>query len=384
VHHAGPERAVQIGPTVADGLIEPLEFPPLSSAVVPGDRVVLAAELRVPGLSAIIAALWPVLESAGVGAGDVCVLQPASLMPTQTRDPRGELPAAVRQTVRWQIHEAAQPEACGYLASSASGERIYLARELLEADFVLPIGVAAFDPILGYRVPGAVLYPGLSNSEAFAKTMGQGHSELRPEDDRPFRQLVDEIVWLLGLQFAIQVVPHRHSGAASAVLAGSLEAVERKTRKLLDRGWRVQRPARADSVVAAISSGNGPTCWDDVGAAVEAAQKLVARGGRIVLLTDLAEAAGPGIELLRTQSSARGALQQLRSQTPPDWRAASRLATAADWASVYLLSRLDAALTEELFLTPLESEQEVQRLLEMTDSCVLLAGAQHTYAEITS
>lgn len=384
VHHSGPEKSVQIEPTVADGLVEPLEFPPLASAVVPGDKVVLAAERRVPGLSAIVAALWRVLESSGVAPGDVCVLQPASLMPTDLPDPRCELPDAVRSSVQWHIHDASKPEACGYLASAASGERVYLSRELLEADFVLPISIAAFDPMLGYRGPGAVLYPGLSNVEAFAKTLGRGHSELGPDDDRPYRQLIEEIVWLLGLQFAIQTLPHRHGGAASAVLVGGIEAVARRARKLLDRGWRVQRPARVDTVVAAVSSGEEPIRWDEVGAAVEAAQKLVTRGGRIVVLTDLAEAAGPGIELLRSQSSARGAIQQLRSQTPPDWLAASQLATAADWASVYLLSRLEANLVEELFLTPLESEQEVQRLLDMTESCVLLAGAQHTYTEITN
>jgi nickel-dependent lactate racemase len=384
VHHGGPERSVQIGPTVTDGLAEPLEFPPLASAIVPDDRVVLVVDRRVPGTAAIVAAIWRVLESAGVQPRDVCVLQPAALTHTELPDPRLVLPAAIRNEVQWHVHDATKEDACGYLASSASGERIYLSREVLEAEFVLPISVAEFDPLLGYRGPGAVFYPGLSTAAAFGKTLGQGHSELQPDDDRPLRQLVEEIVWLLGIQFAIQTIPHRHLGSAAAVLVGSVEAVARRAKKQLDRGWRVQRPARTDTVVAAVSSGDGATLWEDIGAAVESAQKLVTRGGRIVVLSDLAQTAGPGIELLRSQTSARGALQQLRTQTPPDWLAASRLASAADWASVYLLSRLEPAIVEELFLTPLESEKEAQRLLDMAENCVLLAGAQHTYAEITS
>ena len=383
MHHSGPERSVQIGPTVADGLADPLEFPPLASAVVPGDRVVLAVERHVPGAAAIVAAIWGVLESVGVEPRDVCVLQPAALAHEDLPDPRSELPETVRSTVRWHVHDATKEDACGYLASSASDERIYLSRELLEADFVLPISVAEFDSVLGYRRPGAVFYPGLSTAAAFGKTLGQGHSELRPDDDRPLRQLVEEIVWLLGVQFAIQTIPHRHAGSAAAVLVGNVEAVAQRAKNQLDRSWRLARPERADTVVAAISAVNGPTRWDDIGAAVEAAHKLVTRGGRIVVLSDLAQAAGPGIELLRSQSSARGALKQLRTQTPPDWLTATQIASAADWATVYLLSRLDATVVEELFLTPLESEREVQRLLDMAETCVLLAGAQHTYAEIT-
>jgi nickel-dependent lactate racemase len=382
VHHGGPERAVQVGPTVTDGLAEPLEFPPLSAAIVPGDRVALVADRRVPGLTAIIAAVWRVLETAGVQAKDVAIVQPAALFASELPDPRTELPTDVRGEVVWHVHDATRDDACGYLASSATGERIYLAREVLEADFILPISAAGFDPVIGFRGPGAVFYPGLSTSAAFGKTLGQGHSELGPDDDRPLKQLVEEIVWLSGVQFAIQTVPHRQRGEAAAVLVGGVEAVARRAKKQLDKYWRVKRTGRVDTVVAAVTPTEGATRWEDVGSALETAQKLVERGGRIVLLTDLAQPLGPGIELIRQQTSARSALKALRGQTPPDWLAARQFAAAADWAGVYLLSNLEPDVVEELFLTPLESEAEVQRLLDMTAECILLAGAQHTYAEI--
>jgi len=382
VCHSGPAESVQVGPTVTDALAEPLDFPPLATAVVPGDRVVLAVDRRVPESSAIVAAVWRVLESVDVAPGDVCILQPAALTHVDLPDPRQALPSNTRDEVKWHVHDAAQDDTCGYLASSASGDRIYLNRELLDADFVLPISVAAFDPVLGYRGPGAVFFPGLSNAAAFAKTLGVGHSELGPEDDRPLRQLVEEIVWLLGVQFAIQTIPHRQPGVAGGVLAGSVEAVERGARRQLNREWRLSRSERSDTVVAAVAASDGPTRWEDIGAAVEAAQKLVARGGRIVVLSDLSQAAGPGMELMRSQRSARTALRELRTKMPPDWLAASQLASAADWASVYLLSHLDGAVVEELFLTPLANEGETRRLLEHSEECVLLGGAQHTYAEI--
>ncbi|HUQ68944.1 MAG TPA: lactate racemase domain-containing protein, partial [Planctomycetaceae bacterium] len=303
VHHVGPTSDVAVGPTLTDLLAQPLDFPPLATAVVPGDRVVLAVEWGVPGVEAIIAAVWAVLRDAEIRPEDVLILQPATWEAGPKVDPRSALPAAVRELVRWKTHDPTAHEACGYLAASASGERIYLSRDVLEADFILPISTARFDPVLGYRGPCAVFYPGLSTPEAFAKAHGHGHSELRPEDDRPLRQLVEEIGWLLGILFAIQVVPSSHRGGSAELMVGNLEAVAQGSRKLLDRHWRLKLPDRVQTVVAAVSAAAGPVTWESVGQAVETATHLVARGGKIVLLTDLAATPGPGIDLLRGQRS---------------------------------------------------------------------------------
>jgi nickel-dependent lactate racemase len=382
VHHAGPTRDVEVGSTLADCLASPLDFPPLAKALVPGDRVVLAVDWGVPAVDAVVSAVWSVLRDAGIEPADVLVLQPATWDAHPRRDPRGGLPPGVRDAVRWKVHDPTAAEVCGYLASSASGDRIYLARDLLETDFILPISTAKFDPVLGYRGPCALFYPGLSTTEAFAKTHGQGHPELRPEDDRPLRQLVEEIGWLMGVQFAVQLVPSSHRGQAAELLVGNLEAVAQGARRVLDRDWRLTLPERMQTVVAAVSSAEGPVSWEALGAAVETAQQLVERGGKVVLLTDLSAAPGPGMELLRSQRSAKAALKPLRTHTPPDLLPASQLATAADWATVYLLSRLESTLVEELFCTPLESEQEVTRLLADAERLVLLGSAQQTHAEI--
>jgi nickel-dependent lactate racemase len=384
VHHAGPSHDVAVGPTLAELLAQPLDFPPLAAAIVSGDRVVLVVERDVPGLEAIVAALWNVLRDAGVRAEDLLILQPATWDTVLKRDPRATLPADVRNVVGWKTHDPTVNEACGYLASSAGSERVYLARELLDADFILPVSTAKFDPVLGYRGPCAVFYPGLSTTDAIAKAHGQGHSELRPEDDRPLRQLVEEIGWLLGVQFAVQVVPAAQRGEAAELLVGNVEAVAQGARKLLDKHWRLSLPERLETVVAAVSAAERPVTWDAVGQALETATHLVSRGGRIVLLTDLEAEPGPGVELLRGQRSAKAALKPLRAAAPRDLLPATQLATAADWATVYLLSGLDSAVVEELFCTPVESEAEVVRLLAASEKLVLLGSAQQTHAEIAS
>jgi hypothetical protein len=52
---------------------------------------------------------------------------------------------------------------------------------------------------------------------------------------------------------------------------------------------------------------------------------------------------------------------------------------AADWANVSLLSRLDPGLVSDLFLVPLESERELQRLLEMEHLTAIIESAQHAF-----
>ncbi len=381
--HSGPDTTVEIASTVRSGLSQPLDFPPLNTALVDGDRVVLAMDRGLCEAASIVAGVWPVLAECQIRPQDVLILQPAGWKSSaQQADPRHLLPEAARDAVRWETHDPTKEGSCGYLATSADGERIYLARGLLDADFVLPITLASFDPLQGTRSPMSVLYPGLSTPEAFAKTHGQGHRELRPEDDRPVRQLIEEIGWLLGVQFAVQLIPGGRRGTTAEVLAGGAESVQRQALQHLNAAWRASWPARPETVLVTVPTADGATTWDEVGQALETARNVVAHGGKIVVLTDLQAPPGAGMELLRSQPSPRAALQPLREQAPPDLQAAAQWANAADWARIYLLSRLDAELVEDLFAVALNNVGEAERLMASVDECAIITTAQSTFAEI--
>ena len=381
--HQGPDQDVALAAAVRQALQQPLDLPPVHAGILPGDRVVLAVEPNAPILAEVVAAVWDELAAAGVQAADVLILQPAELPGRPRFDPRAQLPEAVRSQVEWKIHDPTAADSCGYLASSAAGERVYLAREILDADFVLPISVAGFDPLLGYKPPGNVLYPGLSNLDAYKKTLGVAHQELQPEHDRPLRQLIHEISWLLGALYSLQVLPSTRRGQATAVLVGQPEAIFARAQVLLDEHWRVRVSERVETVVVAIPTTTHEVHWEDLGRALQAAQGLVQRGGRIIALTDLKQAAGPGVQLLKEQRSPRVALPPLRALAPEDLIPATQLATAADWAQVYLLSQLPTSDVEDLFCQPLESEAELARLLAGVEQCVVLGGAQFMHGEVT-
>lgn len=380
----GPAPLEDLRGAVRAALETPLDFPPLEQAVIPDDRVVLVLDRGVPDAGSLVAEVWQRLAGRGVDPANVTVLQPADQTAGPASDPRHALPKGVRESVAWQVHEAASEEAgvCHYLATTAAGERIYLSQTLLDADIAITIGRLGFDPLLGVRGTNSVFYPGLSTAEAVKRAHGQGHSELGPDDDRPLRQVVDEIGWLLGTQFTIQVVPAA-AGGTGDVLAGSVDSVLRKGREILAERWTVRVPERVDTAVVAVDQDADGHGWRQIAAALAAARRLVSRDGRIVVLSQLAEAPSEGIEQLRRSEAPRDAFRPLRETAPPDLLAATQFAEAVDWARVYLLSRLDSDLVEDLFCVPVESADEVARLLAAGDeSCVFIGSAQHADARV--
>lgn len=380
-HCAAPEGVTDVAAALWGALRQPIEFPPLRQCVFPDDRVVLAVERDVPFAETLIAGLWEELHAAGVLPGDVIVLQPADLLGAELPDPRAELPPEARAAVQWKVHDFSDKARCGYLASSTGGDRLYLAREALDADVLITVGQVAYDSVIGYRGTNSVFYPGLSNADASQRARGQGHSELGPEHERPLRALADEIGWLVGTQFTVQVLPAAGGGVAD-VLAGLAEPVLRRAKQVLAQDWTVRLDDRCDVVLATVDGSSRGDAWRKLGAAVDAARGIVSRGGRIVVLSDTNADVGVGMQMLRDCAEPADALQPLQNIAPPDMLPAIQLASAADWASVFLLSDLDPELAEELFLTPVQNHAELQRLLAGGSQCAVLESAEFVSARV--
>lgn len=362
-------------------LADPAGFPPLSQMCIPDDRVVLALDRGTPEAAQVVAEVWSVLERVGVSPGHVTILQPASLESAPAVDPRASLAPEVARHITWKSHDPTNPTGLSYLAATTDGERIYLARELTDADVCLSIGTIGYDPVLGYRGTNSVFYPGLSSADAIRELHGMSSAELGPDDDRRSRQLVDEVGWLLGSQFTIQVLPGG-SGGPAMVFAGANEVVLQQGRDWLRQHQLVEIPSRVPAVLVAVDADASGHGWRHVAAALDVAQRLVERGGTIVVLSELDQPLGPGLQLIKSSASAKHALKPLREALPPDFIPATQLAHAADWARVYLLSRMPAETVEELFLTPLETPQEAVRWLKGLDSFGVIAGAQHCIGRI--
>ena len=378
-----PEPLTDVAASALAALENPLDFPPLKQAVIPDDHVVLAVDAGTPNASSLVAACWTCLEKAGITAENVLILETDSVGDSaSSSDPRQELPEEIRGRVAWRRHLPGRADDCAYLASTAAGERIYLAPELVHADAIVSIGPLGFDPLLGYRGTNSVFYPGLSTAEAIKKTQGQGHQELRPDDERPLRQMVDEIGWLLGTLFTLQVVPSV-AGGVSEVLAGAIDSVLRQGKRRLDQLFRIELEYRVETVVAAIGSDTADP-WHALGTTLAVARNLVGRDGKIVLLTSLDQPPQSGVELLQSHDEPLDILEKLRHMSPDDHFAATQLAMTLDWASVYLLSRLPEEQVEQLGIMPIGKTTEVERLLAREDQIVFIPAANHSFGRVRS
>jgi hypothetical protein len=73
----------------------------------------------------------------------------------------------------------------------------------------------------------------------------------------------------------------------------------------------------------------------------------------------------------------RRVVRRIRKEKPQDLLPATQLAKALSRSRVYLLSRLDETLVEELGLAAVSEAEEIARLASRHESCILLANAQY-------
>ncbi len=374
----GPRCCGDVAAATRHALQTPLDFPTLDQAVLEDDKIAIALDRQTPGSATIIAEIWRVLATRNVQPENVTIIQPAALSKMPEPDPRSLLPEEVRSVIGFKVHDPTNPASCGFLTKVSSGEDIYIARELIDAGMVIPVGVTAFDPILGYRGTNSVLYPGLSNVEAIKRSLGLTHQELAPSNIRPIRQIIDEIAWLMGIQFAVQVTPASNQEPYQ-VISGNTETVFNECKTQLNHNWLISVPRRLKTVVVAVSQDAAGHGWNQLTAALACAEQLVETGGQIVVLSEVSEAPGEGVRMLTRFRNADECLPALIEVKPLDFMQAARLVGAARRARIYLLSQLKSELVEDLFMQPLQSLKEVERLVKNSASCAFIESAQHAF-----
>jgi nickel-dependent lactate racemase len=358
---------------VAQALDEPIDYPPLTRTATPGDRVVVALDEGLPQASQIVAAVIHALLRAGVDPDGITVLQTAEDSRSCIADPGPGIPADARQRIRLLVHEPSDRGSLAYLAATKNGEPIHLNRALADADVLLPIGCVRRRGQQGFRGVHSPIFPAYSDQRTqlrFRTVDALGSAA----DRKGLVQEVANVGWLLGVSFTIQVVPGPGARVLH-VLAGHVDAVRRRSRELYEAAWRFTAPRRASLVVASIEGGTAQQTWQNVGRALGCAERLVEEGGAIALCCELAGEPGPAVRRLATATSRGEALRHIRHERAADLLPALQLARSVGRCHVYLLSRLDRALLEDLQISPLQDSTELARLARRHATCILLANA---------
>ena len=356
---------------VAAILLDPLDFPPVSQATVPGDQIVLAVDRAVPQAAAVVAGVVHALLDGHAEASDIIIV---STDPEASR-----LTELLAEDLRAQIsvitHDPRASDAIGYLATSQEGKQLRFHRALLEADVVLPIGTLRLDEGLSYFGINSGLFPAFSDAETIERFRSPGTTGTAVHQRRRTDE-AEEAAWQLGTQFTLQVAPGPRDSILH-VLAGDARSVAKRGRELCEMAWRHESPAQAELVVASIEGGPEHQTWDNFSRALFSASRAVRDGGSIVLCTELSCPPGPALQKLKADASEDHLLHELRRDRSEDAVAAALLVSQRLRAHVYLLSHLDQEVVEDLGLGYVGGADEVERLSRQFDSCILLGNAQH-------
>ena len=350
---------------VAAALSSPEGFPPISSACVPGDHVVIALDGDVPRPEALVSGTVHALREGGAEMDiEVVCAQAAtakSLQSLQLKD------------VVVSVHDPNDEKKLTYLAASKEGQPIYFSRALHDADVVIPIGVMRPEDSFGYVGVSGALFPAFSDTatrERFQAPSSVQHAVHR----RRRREEAAEAAWLLGIQFTIQVVPGP-DGSVLHVLAGDCQCVEKRGRKLCDTAWTFKTPSRAPLVIAAIDGADDQQTWENFARALQAAKHAADDGADIVLCTTLQCEPGPALLHLATETFGDEVLRDLTRRKSPDAAPATVLFDVLQSYRIHLLSGLPHEFVEGLGLRPVGDEEEIERLAQEHRQCTIISSA---------
>ena len=254
---------------------------------------------------------------------------------------------------------------------------------LHDADLVLPLGCLRDEATAGYFGIHSGIFPLFSDAKTIQRFRGFSSLNGQGKRRRELAAEVDHVAWLLGINFTIQVVPAAGDRVLH-VLAGESGAVRRQGRELYRAAWSWPVPQRASLVVAAIEGGTSHQTWENVGRALQVAAQFAEDGGSIAVCCELDAPPGPAMQQMASTSSREAALRQVGKERPVDALPAAQLAQRLERDKVYLLSRLDESVVEDLDMIPIAGPDELARLVRRHPSCILLSNAPYVTADRTA
>lgn len=360
------QPATSLHDLVRDALEKPYQFEALRRALTPDDRVAIVVDESLPKLAEAVVAVLEHLGTAGIAMEAVTlILRPESSHSGWIDELSDEF-----ADVKTEVHDPADRKKLAYLAATKSERRIYLNRTLVESDFAIVIGGRKFDPEFGLAGAEELFFPLLSDAESIEAVRGTfRYKTPSPDPD------ATEVAMLFGSPFFVQVIDDGHR--AVEVVTGLPNSLAEGVRRH-DARWKLNVTEKPETVVASVSS--NPRFPELATAALNAA-RIVAKGGRIVLLAPPMDVSGEGVAILRGVDDPGDARKVLAKVRPDDWTACHLWATAARRGRLYV-ANLDADFADELFANAIGNAREVERLLESSETILILPNAHRSIVEV--
>ena len=362
----------EVSTQVRAALARPINFPPLASCTVPGDRLVVAVEQGLPCWEQVLAGVLAALREAGVETSRVTLLLPkTSALESALRDMVDSFHAG---DVSLEIHDPDDDHQCSFIGVTRTGRPLRLNRRLCDADVVLPVGICSLPLQREERYAEFNgLFPQFSDRETinrFHAPIGMDSTVLRRERCAQ----MDEAARMLGIGLTVQLVPSPRGGLA-AILAGEPLAVVKAASTKYREIWSRNVDSRGNLVVATLAGEAAEQSWRNFGRALEAAERVLEPDGAIVVCSELAQPPGPSLQRLMGNESCQASEREIMRDRFADSWPALLLCRALQRGTIYLRSQLPAEVVESLGVAPIQTDEEIKRLVKAHDRCVVLDDA---------
>lgn len=347
---------------VLRALSEPIGTPRLRDLVRPGEKIaVVSSDITRPMPTwTVMPPLLDELYAAGVRREDITLVFALGSHRAHTEEERRRL--AGRRAFEEILCIDGDPSDCVHLGTTSRGTPVDITRVVAEADRRICLGNIEYHYFAGYSGGAKAIMPGVSTRAAIQAN----HSRMTEDaacagklSGNPVREDIEEAAALVGVDFIVNVVLDAQKQIIKAV-AGDLTDAHREGCAFLDTLYRTEIPARADIVL--VSQGGAPKDLNlyQTQKALDNAKHAVKPGGVVVLVGSCKEGLGEKTfeEWMTAAPTPHSLIERIQTEFRLGGHKAAAIAMVLENADIYLVSDLEDALVEQLFMRPFHSVQE--------------------------
>ncbi len=349
---AAPSDSVDIGDEGIRGAIDrPIGVPPLRVVARGRHRPCIVVDdlTRPTPASRIIPLILVELAAAGIPAESVTILAAVgNHRPMRRQDFVKKVGAGAVSTCRLRSHSSLDD--CVYVGKTERGTPVSLNRDLVTADLRILVGSVLPHEVPGFSGGAKLILPGAASIETAAAFHGPGGPATALATTAPDARLdAEDAAQLVGVDFAVNIVPTPTRGVAGAV-AGDLVQAHRAAVSIARRTYSTVIPPVADvCVLSAYPKDTEFLQYENVYNVWRTADRAITHeNGTVVVATAASEGigfhslAGPGMRLA-SQASPREAVapRNLMFYSPganrgdlPDAAASEGVEIYQDWQPV--------------------------------------------------
>lgn len=346
---------------VARALQNPIGTPCLREIVRPGEKIAIVTSDSTRPLPSyqILPLLLEELFQAGIRTEDVTVVFGLGSHRKQTPEEQKKLVGeAVYSRVKCIDGDDSD---CVHFGTTSRGTPVDIVRVVAEADRRICLGNIEYHYFAGYSGGAKAIMPGVSTRAAIQSNhsrMVEAAAAAGRLSGNPVREDIEEAAKMVGVDFIVNVVLDEHKKIVRAV-AGDVVLAHREGCRYLDKLYGKPIADRADIVV--VSQGGAPKDLNlyQTQKALDNAKHAVKKGGVIVLVGSCKEGLGEHVfEEWMTQSpDAHSMIERVQRDFQLGGHKAAAIAMVLEDADIYLVSELDAAFVERIFLKPFSNVQ---------------------------